>query len=213
MAVIPSALITVNEVLLHAPDLIDAPQAVLESHINAVTMKFERATRRRLKARNYKPSGAAAGEVNLKLNGNERFDHRTLYFPEWPLSDVSALVIRDSQLEDPITLTLPGDIIIEREAGRVTIHPDAATIWRWGRQNIEATFNAGYDATLDADDLAHLEQLALLQVLHDFRQEERGRSGVSSMSTEGQSVSYIVRHLLPDVEHGLKQHARAWAPA
>jgi len=208
VALLAAALTTLAKVRAHLRIATDEHDEILEDIIDSVTMKFEQVTRRRLKARNYKPSGAAAGEVEIKLNGDERLDEVSYLFPEWPLNTLTALVIRDDQGLDPITITLPTHVIIDRETGRVTLKGDAATTWRKGQQNIEATFNAGLDAAKDADKLAHLEVLALVQIMHDFRRGDRGNEGISSISVEGQSVSYIVRHLLPDVEHGLIQHAR-----
>jgi hypothetical protein len=213
VALIKSALTTAAKVRKHLGIGTDEHDEVLEDIIDAVTMKFEQVTRRRLKARTFKASGAdyGQGEVDLKLNGDDRLDEMTFQWPEWPLNTLTALVIRDDQGDDPVTITLPTHVIIDRELGRVTLKSVAATTWRLGRQNIEATFNAGLDATKDADKLAHIEALALSQILHDFRMRDKRQEGISSISVEGQSVSYIVRHLLPDVEHGLQQHERGAA--
>lgn len=174
----------------------------LKRRINAVTDRFELFTRRRLKARTYKPTGAAAGEENLLLNGDERLTDKAFLFPEWPVNSITALTIKDSDLADPEVVDVSKVIIDNTIPGMIILLEDDRT-WRKGRNNIEATWNGGLDPVP-----AELEDLCIKQVVQDFLTRDREREGVSSLSTAGESVTYTPRNLMMDVEHGLERYKR-----
>lgn len=178
--------------------------ARLDRLIDSVTSAFELFTGRRLKSRTYKPSGAGAGEVNLKLNGNDRLDVRRFMFPEFPLTVLTALTTKDADLLNPVTVNLAKTVFDPETA--IVRFLEAAYEWPKGQQNIEATFTAGLLTT--HPDWPRLDALCVKQVIYEFRDRDRGREGVSSMTVGDQTVSYIVRNLHPDVEFGLHSFRR-----
>ncbi|KKM06468.1 hypothetical protein LCGC14_1743690 [marine sediment metagenome] len=199
MALSPHALVDLDDLKTELTLVSADADRLLEDLINAATAQIETFTRRRLKARTYKPTGAGAGEVNLKLNGDERISTTKFLFPEYPLNSIAALVIKDADLKDPNTLDVATDLVFVPETGLVVlINGDS---WKKGIQNIEATFNAGEVP----DDL---ERAARMLVKWMYLSTDRHRSGISSISTEGQTVSYIQRAMPPDIEFMLQKYVR-----
>lgn len=178
----------------------------LERLIDVATAAFEADTRRRLKSRVYKPSGAAAGEVNLKLNGDDRLSEARFQLPEYPVTDVTALTLRDADLTNP-TVVAVADVQMESEEdGILRFLPTVEHVWRKGVQNIELTFTAGLPSTHPHFPL--LGDLCVRMVKDLFLTRDRQREGLSSLSVEGQSVSYVVRNLPQDVLDGLMRFRR-----
>jgi hypothetical protein len=202
MSLGPHALTSLNEVKAALRLTAIDHDEELKRRINAVTDRFELFTRRKLKARTYKPSGAAAGEENLLLNGDDRLTDKAFLFPEWPVNSITALTIKDSDLADPEVVDVAKLIIDNSIPGRIILLEDDR-IWRKGQNNIEATWNGGLDPVP-----AELEDLCIKQVVQDFLERDRGREGVSSLSTSGESVTYTPRNLMMDVEHGLERYRR-----
>lgn len=202
MAVGSHALTTLIQVKAALRITVTDHDAELERRIDAVTDRFELFTRRKLKARVHKPTGAAAGEENLLLNGDDRLTERAFLFPQYPVNSITALTIKDKDLADPQVVDVAKLVIDNTVLGRVVLLEDNRT-WRLGTNNIEATWSGGLNPVP-----AELEELCIKQVLQDFIERDRGREGVSSLSASGESVSYAPRNLMMDVEHGLTRYRR-----
>lgn len=71
-------------------------------------------------------------------------------------------------------------------------------------QGIEISYNGGY--TVIPYDLKHA---ALMQIKEFYRQHELGLEAVSSQSIEGGSISFIDRHMLPQVKQVLDKYRLA----
>jgi hypothetical protein len=92
------------------------------------------------------------------------------------------------------------------EDGILRFLPTVEHVWRKGVQNIELTFTAGLPSTHPHFPL--LGDLCVRMVKDLFLTRDRQREGLSSLSVEGQSVSYVVRNLPQDVLDGLMRFRR-----
>ena len=198
MAVASYALCTLAQLKTEIPTITDSSQdTFLESLIDRVSRRFETLTRRKLVARTYKSSGAAAPAENLVLNGEDRITPSRFLFPHPPLNSITSLVIWNRALDDSTTLDISTDTAFEPSTGRVDlIDGDTFTL---GFQNIKAEWNSGY-TTIPED----LRDAAVVQCVFEFQKRDRARHGLSSTSFEGESVSYLTPDsatvaLLPEV--------------
>ena len=193
-----SALTTLVAVKAELPQLgSDTSQDVyLEGLINAYSAAIESYCRRRLKSRKYLPSGAdeSAGEVNLKLNGNDRITHTVMLLPEFPVIAITAVTIKDIQLRNIVTLTdLANQLAWEPDSGKMILL--TGHLWERGLQNIEIAFEAGYK-TVPFD----LQRACIMQVVWGFYQKDRSRQGMESISFQSETVTYFTGAMLPEVK-------------
>ena len=185
MALESYALITLAQLKVEIGTIDDASvNTYLESVINRVSRRFETVTKRKLKARTYKASGATGSEEDLVLNGNDRLSSRRFMFPHPPLNSIASIVIWNRVLDDSTTLTIATDVVFEPETGFVDMIGGDA--WTLGLQNIKAEWNSGY-ATIEED----LRDACVIQCVHEFNKKDRSRHGIQSASFEGESVSYV----------------------
>lgn len=198
------ALVSVGQVKVELGETSAIHDVLLAEIIDGVSKLFESITRRKLKAREYKPSGAVAtnGEENRKLNGDDRLSSFELFYPEWPLNSVTSAIIKDNTLKNIIvTLDVPTDLIFDPRTSLVRLID--GDVWERGIQNIETQFNAGY-----ADVPEDVVRACIKQVVWEFHQKDRRREGVQSVSLEGQTVTYFLGELLPEVKKALRPYVR-----
>lgn len=202
---IPTALVALADVKAELPALgADTSQdAYLEGLINSYTLAFESYTRRKLKSRKYMPTGAnlALAEENLTLNGDDRVSPTEFWLPQWPVTLLSAVTIKDSQLVTVKTLTLASDVVLDGETGQMRLI-DGDT-WERGIQNILASFTGGY-TTVPQD----LVRAFVIQVAWGFYQKDRSRQGMESISSGSETVTYFTGAILPEVKMILNKYQR-----
>ncbi len=174
--------------------------------VNDVTSLLEVESRRRLKARTFRPSGAGAGEENLLLSGNRRISEQVFHLPEWPVNSITSIVIKPSNLDPAgaVTLTAGEDWTLEEATGRVILI-DGDT-WTLGENNIEMVWNAGYVTT--HKEWPILEKACLDQVRYEWFRLKNPQDLVTSISDAGGSVSYFQGPLLPQVRMVLENTFR-----
>jgi len=163
--------------------------------INDTTSLLESAADRKLKARTYKPTGAGAGEENLILNGDDRISESEYQVPEWPLNTVSAITILPADLDVTSQTVLSSTDWTFIAPGKIKLL--GSNVWTLGTNNIEMTWNAGYQAVHNLYPI--LEKACIDQVRYEWFRMKNPQDLVSSISDPGGSVSYFQGPLLPQV--------------
>lgn len=198
MSLSPHALTSLDRVKATLPNLEGTAQEDedLINLINEVTSLFESIAGRRLKSRAYVPSGAGVGEENILLSGNAQVCRSAIYFPEWPLTAVSAITIKPSNLSQPEAVSLvAGEDWTFSETGLITLID--GNCFLPGVNNVEVSAVAGY---LSSHRLwASIEKECVDQVRYEWAKARNPQDLVTSISDPGGSVSYFQGPLLPQV--------------
>jgi len=205
MAITPFTVASLVEVKAAIKDLQggDDEDDRLTLLINGVTSLFELETNRKLLSRTYRPSGAGANEEALLLNGDDRLSSSHFLLPQYPVSSVSAITVKQRDLLAPnqTVLTAGEDWTVEAETGILTLID--GDVFPLGRNNIEITWVAGIAAANLK--FESLRTATIEQVREYWSRENRAQDGVSSLSDGGGSVTYFTGALLPSVRFALDQ--------
>lgn len=211
MAISPFALTTLEAVRRGIKGLdsdVEKEDLLLTGLINSVSATFERVTKRKLKARTYKPTGAVESSVeeNLLLHGHERAAPDRFMLPQWPVNSVTAITIKQADLlvTNQTVLVSGEDWLVINDTG--VIHLIDGDTFAEGWNNLEITWNGGIPTT--SMDYATLQEACNDQVREFWYRGLRAHDGVQSISDAGGSMTFTNAALLPSVRLVLDSYVR-----
>ena len=173
MAVDQYALTTLENVKAALHITVTDDDTLLESLINRISAAVESYCRRKFKARDYTEKYDGDGTT-------------VLYLKQYPVNSVTTLKISGSVVDS-------ANYVIYDEVGKIVLR---YTYFPEGLQNIEVTYNAGYQD--GSNELKTLEQIVINEIQAHYL---AGQTDIVSPEGEGD---------IPDKKTFLTQEARRW---
>ena len=205
------ALTTLEKVKAHASVHDSQYDTELVRMIHAVSSRMESYCGRHFLSRQYVHDGDTLHRLN-STGG------RTLVLPEFPVSAIS--VLKTHPDNDALTEGYDEDFVCDPLTGLVRLREGLlfeGSIDRPAIGVVEITYTAGYAASPSAsakwywgsEDIgAEIGFACTRQVAFEFKAKSRDADGISSVSTDGGTVSYSARPWLPEVQDTLDRHRR-----
>ncbi len=206
------ALISLERLKQHANISTDTHDVELVQIINETSSRAERFMGRHIYSRTYTHDGTTLPRLD-SLGGTD------LLLPETPVTSITSLKLTPDATA--LTEGWDGDFTVDAMSGIVTLMGGSAFSGsqdRPARGYVEITYVAGYHGSPTEEEgwywgasVAGSEIRAAItqQAAWSFHQKDRLREGISSVTTEGATVSYLTGEWLPEVEEILTAHRRA----